>query len=259
MKRHGPALALALAAAAALWAPADAQRAVPRREPEVPFKVGETLTYDVTYSSYLVAGTATAVVKDKSAASTGPSAYHIVAEGRPIPLLQRVYNLYYKMDAMLDAVSLLSQRSTLHVEEGSRLRTATTTFDRAKRRAVYEIQAGAPVRQDFAVPGQVQDGLSALYSLRTTPLKTGQRLTMPVADDGALYTVSLDVGQVERLRVPLGESGAWNIKVAIANAEGKAVGSNAAVWISNDARRLPLKLQADLPVGSFVLLLRDAR
>jgi hypothetical protein len=31
------------------------------------------------------------------------------------------------------------------------------------------------------------------------------------------------------------------------------------VWLSQDARRLPLKLQAELPVGSFLLTLREAR
>ncbi len=32
-----------------------------------------------------------------------------------------------------------------------------------------------------------------------------------------------------------------------------------AVWISTDARRLPVRLQADLPVGNFNLVLREVR
>ena len=32
-----------------------------------------------------------------------------------------------------------------------------------------------------------------------------------------------------------------------------------AMWVSTNARRLPLKLQADLPVGTFNLMLREAR
>jgi len=32
-----------------------------------------------------------------------------------------------------------------------------------------------------------------------------------------------------------------------------------AIWISNDARRYPLKMHAELPLGTFVLSLRDAR
>ena len=131
-------------------------------------------------------------------------------------------------------------------------------FRTVSEAAKFGINAGTP-RVDFAVPAQIQDGLSALYSLRATPIKTGQRVTMPVADGGALYNVTMDVGAIERLRVPAGEMGAWNVKVTITDAKGQPAASNAAVWISNDTRRLPLKLQAGLPVGDFVLLLRDAR
>jgi hypothetical protein len=47
------------------------------------------------------------------------------------------------------------------------------------------------------------------------------------------------------------------LAVAVGNCQ--AVGKNLAIWIADDAQRLPLKLQADLAVGGFVLLLRDAR
>ena len=277
MKRHVPApvpaVLAALAALAALsglatlaafgWGssvapPLEAQRAVPRAEASVPFKVGETLTYDVTWSSYLVAGSATTTVKERRP-SANAIAYYIVAEGRPLPLLQKLYNIYYKMETFVDSISLLSQRASLESQLGSSQRLATTTFQRSTRRAIHEDKAEMPARVDFAVPAQIQDGLSALYSLRATPIKAGQRVTMPVADGGAIYNVTMDVGAIERVRVPAGEMGAWNVKVTITDAKGQPAATNAAVWISNDTRRLPLKLQAGLPVGDFVLALRDVR
>ena len=36
-------------------------------------------------------------------------------------------------------------------------------------------------------------------------------------------------------------------------------GNNVRAWISTDARRLPVRLQADLPVGNFALALRSAQ
>ena len=62
----------------------------------MPFAVGETLTYDVTYSSYLVAGTAVSRVASRRTIS-GSSSYYIVVEGRPIPMLASLYNLFYNM------------------------------------------------------------------------------------------------------------------------------------------------------------------
>jgi len=52
---------------------------------------------------------------------------------------------------------------------------------------------------------------------------------------------------------------AWRLGITIRDAGGEPVGKNIATWISSDARRLPLKLQADLPVGSFILVLRTAQ
>ena len=67
--------------------------AVPREEKPVPFKAGEVLTYDVSYSGTLSAGEATIAVREKRP-SFNSTAYYIVAEGKPTGLLARMYTLY---------------------------------------------------------------------------------------------------------------------------------------------------------------------
>src|SRR5205085_7207011 len=153
----------------------------------VPFRVGETLTYDVAWARMLTAGTATARVIERKTANNS-TAYALVAEGRPRPLIARIYPLYYKMDALADTITLLSQWTALYSEEGSRHRQTTTFFDRRNRRAFYEVPSEPAIKDNFAVPVDVQDGLTLLYALRTRALAAGQRLSVPVADDGALYT-----------------------------------------------------------------------
>jgi hypothetical protein len=232
-------------------------RAVPRADASVPFKVGETLTYDVTWSSLLVAGSATARVGERRS-SQNSTAYHIVAEGRPVPLLAKLYNLYYKMDTLLDTVTLLPQQSALYSENGARKRTATSTFHRLARLVSFEVETDTTNRRDFQAPPQAQDGLAALYVLRTMGLKAGDSISLPVTDDGSVYSVTASIAGPEGIRVPFGELSAWAAKLEITDAAGKPAARNAAVWISNDARRLPLRLQAELPVGNFVLVLRSA-
>ena len=235
----------------------SAQRSA-AREAAVPFKVGETLTYDVTWSSFLVAGTAVSTVSSKRP-SSGSTAYTIIAEGRPLPALSRLYNLYYKMDTFLDSVTLLPHQASLYAEEGASRRVAAVRFERKARRAFYEVQSETIARFDFEVPPQVQDGLSVLYVLRAMTFKAGERITLPIVDRGALYQLQVEPVSRARVRVPFGDMDAWNLKTSILDAEGRPSVNDAAVWISTDARRLPLKLQAELPVGNFVLALRDAR
>ncbi len=57
----------------------------------------------------------------------------------------------------------------------------------------------------------------------------------------------------------LGTADAWNLSVGIKNEAKQPIGNNIGVWISTDPRRLPVKIQAELPVGNFVLALRDVK
>lgn len=264
---------VALAIGLALTPPASAQQArsqggtqprrplpppparAPSRAEAVPFRVGETLTYDVGWQTFLVAGSAVTRVVERRQ-SSGSTAYYVVAEGRPLPLIARIYTLYYKMDSLLDGATALSQKSTLYSEEGARKRTATTTFDRRARKARFEVYTDTTVKDEFAVPQNVQDGLATLYSLRSRTLKAGETITVPIADDGSLYTANFEVSGPEDVSVPLGALKAWNLKVTVLNAAKEPVGSNINAWISADNRKLPVKLQAGLPIGKFVLSLR---
>jgi hypothetical protein len=224
----------------------------------VPFRVGETLTFDVGWSSYLIAGSATSQVVEKRQ-SYGSTAYYIVAEGKPIPLIARFYSVFYKMDSLLDSFSALSQRTSLYQEEGTRKRYVATTFNRRTQKAQFQPEGETGPSEEFAVPRNVQDGLATLYTLRGRAFRAGETLSIPVADEGMLYTATFDVSGPEPIRVPIGQLDAWNLRITILDAANQPVGRNINAWISTDARRLPVKLQADLPVGSFALLLRTAQ
>ena len=94
------------------------------------------------------------------------------------------------MDSLLDSFTTLSQRTSLYTEEGARKRPATTLFDRAARRAQFECSRNGEA--EFPVPQNVQDGLATLYALRSRAFKAGDRLSIPVADDGSLYTANFE-------------------------------------------------------------------
>lgn len=238
--------------------PAAKPAAAPRTERPVPFTIGETLTYDVSWSSYLTAGTAVTTVKEKRP-SFNSMAYYIVAEGRPTPLLSKLYTIYYKIDTLLDSFTLLPQRGSVYSEEGKRHRFKTTQFDRAAKKVLFEYKSDTTAKDDFATSAVTQDALSAIYVLRAIPMKTGDRMTMPVTDNGINYKVQIEVGASEKVRTPMGELPATRVRLSVVDDKNQPVGKNIAIWMSADARHLPVKLQADLPVGSFNLLLRDAK
>ena len=243
---------------AAPWAAQTAPARPAAGDANVPFRVGETLTYDVAWSRFLVAGTATTRVTERKP-SFGASAYAVMAEGRPVSLIERLYPVYYKMDALIDTRTLLSQWTSLFMDENGRKRQSTMQFDRAKRQVLYEETAPPGLKDQFAMPSTTQDGLSTLFVLRARTPNAGARLTIPVADDGTMYTAEVFNQGVEKVTVPFGTADAWNLRIRILNTGLQEVTKNAGVWITTDARRLPLRIEAELPIGTFGLALRTAQ
>lgn len=238
-------------------APAAARApAAPKREMPVPFKAGEVLEFDIGWSSFLTAGTATVSVKEKKP-SFGSTAYYIVAEGRPTTLLSKMYTLYYKADTLLDSYTLLPQRGSLYSEEGKRHRLKTTVFNQSAKKATYEIQTRTLVKKDLAIPGFTQDALSAVYVLRSIPFKAGEKFNMPVSDNGQIYKVQMQVGGVEPVKTGIGTVNGLKITPVISGPD-KTSPRGLALWVSDDARRLPLKMEAQLLVGKFTITLRQA-
>lgn len=246
--------ALMLAAACALSAQA---RPPAKRAPPIPFKPGETLTYDVGWSTFLTAGAATMSVTEKRPSSNS-TVYSIVAEGRPSSLLSRLYSVSYKADTLLDARALLPQRASLVSQEGRRHRTKVTTFDHAARKARYEIRTATLVRKDIAIESRTLDALSALYVLRASPLRSGDRFTMSIFDNGNLYKVSIAVGSSELITTGIGEVNALRVTPTIDAPADQSPGRGFVIWFTNDARRLPVRMEAQFMVGQFTLVLRQS-
>ncbi len=220
----------------------------------VPFKVGEVLTYDVSWSTTLTAGTATMSVKERKPIAAGASAYDLVAEGRPSALLAKLYHLYYKAESLLNTRTLRPTIATVFSDERGRQKLRTVTFT-GPTTIEFTPRVNEP-RERKTVPAASQDPLSAMYVIRAVPLKPGQVLTMPIVDGHEVYQVRWQVGAAESVTTPAGAFPALRITPAISDTKGKAVSNRRiTLWLSNDARRLPLKLQAGLPVGNFTLTL----
>ncbi len=230
----------------------------PKVERPVPFKTGESLSYDVSWSSFVTAGSATVTVREKKA-SYNSVAYYIVAEGRPTSLLSHLYSLYYKADTLLDVYTLLPQRGSVFSQENSRRRMKATLFDQPAHTIHYEMRTASVLQQDTIIPANTYDAVSAIYALRTMDLRPGTTVTLPISDSGTTYTARLTVGGREAVKSGIGTIQALKVTPVITDPGGKAIGRGMTVWLSDDGRRLPVKMSAQLAVGSFNLTLREAK
>ena len=238
--------------------PAPAAPAKPRGEVRVPFRTGEVLTYDVSYSTYVTAGTVTMQVQAKRP-SYNSVAYYVVAEARPTPLMSKLYTLYYKADVLMDVYTLLPQRAGVYSEEGQRHQMKVTTFNNAARKATFEHVSAKSGKREFSVPPFTQDALSAIYVIRALPLKLGAKETSPVSTGGRSYHAHVAVVGTEAVKTDAGPFQAFRLRTTLTDEQGKPSGRPIHLWISDTPSRLPVKVQSELSVGSFVLTLNNAK
>jgi hypothetical protein len=229
----------------------------PRGEVRVPFRAGELLTYDVSYSTYVTAGTVTMNVQSKRP-SYNSVAYYVVAEARPTPLMSKLYTLYYKADVLVDVYTLLPQRAGVYSEEGQRHQMKVTTFNNAARKATFENVTAKSGKRELSVPAFTQDALSAIYVIRALPLKVGSRETIPVSTGGRAYRAEVRVEGTDAVKTPAGPFQTFRIRATLTE-DGRPSGRPIHLWISDTPSRVPVKLQSELAVGSFLLTLSQAR
>jgi hypothetical protein len=93
--------------------------------------------------------------------------------------------------------------------------------------------------------------------LRSIPLKTGEKITMPICDNGASYKVLIEAGAVESLKTGIGVVSAQRLTMT---PQGADVGARAlTLWLSSDTAHTPVRMSAQLPVGQFVLTLASRK
>jgi len=245
--------ALALSAAMSKSAASQARAPSPAVDATVPFRVGEVLTYDVSWSRMLSAGTATLSVKDRLSLAGGQNAYDLIAEAKPGFLVRNLYPVYYKLESYLETKSLLPIRATMYSEEKTRKRTKTTKFT-SPTSIEYEYATASVSRSTKAIERMTRDPLSLFYVIRGMSLAPGQQITLPFVDSGNMYKLTVKVGNYEKITTKAGTYRALHLTPSFSDASGKPVTDRKlSLWISDDPKHLPIRFESTLFVGSFVL------
>lgn len=225
---------------------------VARTPQSVPFKVGEHLTFNVSWSGVFSAGHASMTVVGTRPAG-GSTVWEVSAEGRTNALLYAVYPLEYKADSLIDTYDLLASKGTLWSREGRRDQMKVTTFDRRAGKAFFDVD-GDPARKEIPLAAGATDALSAMYALRARPFRRGDRFTLPVLLNGNVLTIQITVEAREQINTAIGSVMAWRLVPLVLN-RSDTTPHNMAAWVTDDARKLPVKMQVALPMGTFDLTL----
>ncbi|HET9597552.1 MAG TPA: DUF3108 domain-containing protein, partial [Anaeromyxobacteraceae bacterium] len=133
-------------------------------------------------------------------------------------------------------------------------------FDRESGKATVKItRKGRVTQSTHDVPADVHDLASALYFLRLQPLAPGARYAYPVFSGKDTFLLEAQVEGHERVETPAGAFDALRVRVRLGFQDRWKSKRDAQVWLTTDARRVPVRATADFALGSIDARLESYR
>jgi len=159
--------------------------------------------------------------------------------------------------------SFCAAESQMDSKEGKRHRQTTVTYDRTQNRAAWvehDVLDNNKVlrRAQVDVPHCVHDVLGGLLTLRGSTLEPGQSTLTPMSDGRRSAQVKVDAQEREEVTTPAGTFKTIRYEVNLMNGVVYPRKGRAFVWVSDDARRIPVQIRLRLafPIGTVTLQLQ---
>ena len=218
------------------------------------FAQGETLVYSAKWKGIHV-GDVTSVV-DPSSNFDGRPAMHLHVTAVSAKSFSWVFKIDDVSESWIDPVDYSSMGYLVDQKEGSNLDKQTWTLDNgtgiAHRTRTHNKKDGTmdtydtDCRMDVT---HVQDAHSMTYFYRLFPLKPGDVLESDVFTDKQTWKLKVSALSRETVKTPAGTFTCIKLKPEVSlNGVPQQKGA-LTVWVTDDAKRIPVKVQSSTPLG----------
>jgi hypothetical protein len=238
----------------------------------LPFSSGEELIYQAEFNRGLLRGIDVAEFRFKVTSvpviSRGITAEDLAVLGlvgdvTSKGLFPRIagFRFHEHVESTVDPAAFTVLRTSKFEEQGKRVRASEAVFDHEARKVTWterdpnQTQPPRITALDFSEP--IQDILTVIYFLRTQKLEVGKSFDVPLSDSGRVYRFSVAVVERKQFKTVLGRVDAVRIDPALFGENGlvRSRGS-LSIWITDDSRRLPVKAQLKVDIGTFDIKLK---
>ncbi|MGO9379470.1 MAG: DUF3108 domain-containing protein [Dissulfurispiraceae bacterium] len=212
------------------------------------YTLPEKLEYDLTWAG-IKAGTAS---------------LETVENGQYIQFISRamssdVVSVFYRVEDL--AVSSLKKEAhktlpgtpysyRLKTSEGSHKKDKEVYFDFIEKKATY-INYIEREQQVFAIGESTMDALSCFFYVRFLPLQVGKSVFVEIFDNKKLYKAEVQVVKKEAIETSLGTFKTILIKPVLQSEGIFSRKGDILIWLTDDAKRLPVLLKTKVKVGSI--------
>lgn len=223
-----------------------------KKVPNKAFTAGEKLTFAVQYGN-VTAGFATLSIPQVQTVEGRP-VFHVVAEAKTHPFFETFFKVRDRIETFIDVDYAFPWRYEKHLREGGYSADASYIYDQ-RAGMIREPAKG----KEAVMPIGSQDVLSCFYWFRTQPMEVGSVHHVPVtADNMQNYGLKVDVLRKERVKTLAGEFDCVVVQPHLTFQGVFQQKGEVFLWITDDARRIPVMVRSKIVIGSININLQDA-
>jgi hypothetical protein len=246
---------------AAIAVPAQSNGKLP-----IPFNVGETFTYEGKISR-IIQGISVADLSFTLAKAPNGEDYVVRTEAKSKGTLIKLFrfSFFQKYETTIDNEIFRVLKTTKRDEQKERIRDSEATFDYSVNQVTFiETNPNDPMRPPRKIASEIKpethDIVSGLYALRMLPLAVGKTFEINVSDSGLVYRIPIRVAAREMQKSVLGRMMCFRVEPDIfgPNRLIEQKGSMA-IWITDDARRIPVRSRISTELGRLEVRLRSIK
>ncbi|WP_298478876.1 DUF3108 domain-containing protein [uncultured Maribacter sp.] len=219
---------------------------------ESAFKPGEWLKFRMHYG-FLNASYATLQVK--SAKINNVPVYHVIGHGETTGFASIFFKVDDTYETYFDKKDGKPYRFIRKINEGGYKKDVEINFDHEKDQAILNDKKNKK-KLNFDLQDSIQDLLSAFYYLRNnydpSDLVKGEALTLKMLfDDDGVFNFKLKYLGKEIVKTKYGKVECLKFRPLVQSGRIFKEQESLSLWVSNDDNRIPIRIKADLAVGSI--------
>jgi hypothetical protein len=221
------------------------------------FTFGEELNFNVSYG-WIDLAEAKLRIGTNPVLEGKQAHYKIDAFGTTVGAVSLFGKINDNWGTHLDTGTLLPSLSYRYIEEGRYRKNEKVYFDQVNKKAKVELydreNKSLQEVKEYKLPGQVQDLVSGFYFLRSmdlSKLKKGHEVVIPGFFDNEIYNLKLIFEGTEKLETSLGTKETYIFSPKIPKNKLFRGDYPIKVWVTKDQNKIPVKIKANLFVGSL--------
>lgn len=216
------------------------------------FKPGEWLKFRMHYG-WLNASYATLQVK--TANLDGIPVYHVVGKGKTTGFASIFFKVDDTYESYFDKEDGKPYRFVRKINEGGYKKDVEINFDHDKDKAVLNDKKNKK-KFNFKLQDSIQDLISAFYYLRNNyefdNMAKDEAISLKLLyDDDGIFNFKLKYLGTDIIKTKYGKVECYKFRPMVQSGRVFKEQESLTLWVSKDKNKIPIRIKADLAVGSI--------